>query len=54
MSHFDFQNDFNDLDDTLFDLMIDQLHQFAEMMDHTPQATTLTGPVAQLDRATAF
>ena len=55
MSHFDYHNDFFDFEeDNLFDLMIDQLHQFAEMMDDYPHATASPGPVAQLDRATAF
>ena len=55
MSHFDF--DFEDdfaINDSLMDLMVDQLHQFAEMYECDLSATTSPGSVAQLDRATAF
>ena len=38
--------------DALFDLFIDQLHQFAELEQEDELETT--GSVAQLDRATAF
>ena len=52
----DFTSDFDGNEtDILFDLFIDQLHQFAEMVeDDGVFATTLPGPVAQQDRATAF
>ena len=52
----DFTSDFDyNETDVMFDLFIDQLHQFAEMVeDDGVFATTSSGSVAQLDRATAF
>ena len=40
-------------EDALFDLFIDQLHQFAELALED-DLTAPSGSVAQLDRATAF
>ena len=40
-------------EDALFDLFIDQLHQFAELALEENLAAP-SGSVAQLDRATAF
>ncbi len=44
--------DNQDTADALFDIMVDQLHHFAEL--EVEETITTTGSVAQLDRATAF
>ena len=41
-----------DTADALMDLMVDQLHRFAEL--ELEENLAATGSVAQLDRATAF
>ncbi len=43
--------EFNDISDAMVDLMIDHLHEFAELEEDELDST---GSVAQLDRATAF
>tara|TARA_B100002019_G_scaffold244518_1_gene221504 strand:- start:243 stop:386 length:144 start_codon:yes stop_codon:yes gene_type:complete len=44
--------EFNDISEAMMDLMIDHLHEFAELEQEDELETT--GSVAQLDRATAF
>ena len=44
--------EFNDISEAMMDLMIDHLHEFAELEQEDELETT--GSMAQLDRATAF
>ena len=44
--------EFNDIEDAMFDIFIDQLHQFAELALEDDQTTAWVSSSA--DRATAF
>jgi hypothetical protein len=56
MSHYLDMVEDPSIKDQLFDMFVDQLHDLAETFyeDRSPFATAKHGPVAQLDRATAF
>ena len=46
-------NEFNDIEDAMVDLMIDQLHQFAELADEGDELAAVWVS-SSADRATAF